>query len=103
MSRLSPLSPFFVLFGLCRPYRAHMLRTLFQGFTPLAISFRPFGAQETVLLLRWQVFRNVGGTLKEWQGSPECGRHLRCRIRKERANLGPQIPLSAFTKNFPVR
>ena len=83
MGRLSP----FV--RLCRPYRALSWCSIYQGFTPLAISCRPFGAPERVHLL-------------QWQDVSECGRHLRCRIRKECAESG-QIPLSAFTRNFPVR
>ena len=102
MSRLSPFSSFFVLVGLCRPYRAHMLRPLFQGFTPLAISCRPFGAQETVLLLQWQGVPKCGRHLKGVAGISGMGRHLRCRIRSL-CRLSPETFPFAENTQLPER
>jgi len=97
---MSRLSPFFVLVGLCRPYRAHMRRLLFQGFTPLAISCRPFGAQETVLLLQWQGVPECG-TLKEWQESLECGRPPQVPNPKRRYRISFRSLCRLSPETFP--
>ena len=62
-----------------------MLRPLFQGFTPLAIACRPFGAPEAVLLFE------VAGNLGMWQGAPEAALLLKWQgLRKVGGTSGAE-------------